>query len=180
MAGTGFTLLARKDTSQFQPFLFSPMDHLITREFQFSRDFKSISWLETLWYNCLRAACTGLVFAILALCGGDRSGALLSAPLLWPVMYLVFALPVGLFCAFLAKFIPIVGIITFAMSLFWVLIGDPIVWILKQIAPKAVPVESVSFVNFALIMWVLKAEGVTEVIHTEQRPQHNQERINKL
>lgn len=152
------------------------MEHVLTRDFKFSRDFKSIWWLGTLWYNCMRALCAGLVFTIVAaLVGGmkDGVGAALMLPFMWAIMYLVFALPVGLFCAFLAQFIPIVGIITFAMSLFFVVIGDPIVWFVKLFAPRAVPVESTSFINFSLIMWVLKPEGVTEIVHTEQRERYS-------
>ena len=153
------------------------MEHVLTRDFKFSRDFKSIWWLDTLWYNCMRALCAGLVFTIVAaLVGGmkDGVGAALMLPFMWAIMYLVFALPVGLFCAFLAQFIPIVGIITFAMSLFFVVIGDPIVWFVKLFAPRAVPVESTSFINFSLIMWVLKPEGVTEIVHTEQRERYSE------
>ena len=152
------------------------MEHILTRDFKFSRDFKSIWWLGTLWYNCLRAFCAGLVFTILAaLVGGmkDGVGGALMLPFMWSLMYLVFVLPVGLFCAFLAQLIPIVGIITVAMSLF-VVIGDPIVWFIKLLAPRAVPVESTSFVNFSLIMWVLKPEGVTEVVHSEQRERYTE------
>lgn len=153
------------------------MEHILTRDFKFSRDFKSIWWLGTLWYNCLRALCAGIVFTILAaMVGGmkDGIGGALMLPFFWPVVYLVFALPVGLFCAFLSQFIPIVGFITMAMSLLWVVIGDPIVWVIKLLAPRAVPVESTSFVNFSLIMWVLKPEGVTEIVHTEQRERYSE------
>jgi ABC-type polysaccharide/polyol phosphate export permease len=155
------------------------MEHVITREFSISRDWKSIAWGATLWHNALRAACAGLVFAVLGLAlgggkaGGPDTGFLLSMPLILPIGYLLFYMPLGMVCAFLSRFIPFIGIIAFMCALF-VLPGDPIVWVLSIVAPRVVPMAKPGFMNFALIMWVLKPEDAVEVTIT------NTTSVNKL
>lgn len=149
------------------------MEHIIARDFNITRDFKSIDWGATLWFNLMRAAGGGIVFAILGLLMEEYRrntgvGTILAFPLIIPIGYLFFFLPMGMVCAFLAKFFPYVGILVFMLSLF-VAAGDPLVWILSLVAPQAVPVAKPGFVNFALIMWVLKPEEAAEVVISEQR-----------
>lgn len=145
------------------------MEHVIIRDFSFSRDFKSILWGATIWHNALRAACAGLVFAVLGFVlssGGGTKGAdngfLLAMPFILPIGYLLFYLPLGLVCAFLSRFIPFIGLLALMCALL-VLPGDPMVWILSLVAPRVVPVAKPGFMNFVLIMWVLKPEDAAEV-----------------
>lgn len=146
------------------------MEHIITRDFSISRDFRSVDWGATLWLNLLRAVGGGIVFAIVGLCIESMRkdmgvGFLLALPLTVPFAYLVAFLPIGLFCALLAKMFPYVGIVTFMLSLY-VVLGDPLVWILSLFAPRAVPVAKPGFMNLALILWVLKPEDAVEVTIT--------------
>lgn len=154
------------------------MEHVIIREFSISRDWKSIAWGATLWHNALRSACAGLVWCVLILAlGGAKgpdSGTVLAMPIIFPIAYLIVYLPIGLVCAFLTRFIPFIGLITFIIALFFALPGDPIVWFLSLVAPRVVPMHKPGFLNFALIMWVLKAEDAVEVTIT------NTTAVNKL
>jgi len=145
------------------------MEHILTRPFSITRDFKSIAWGATLWHNLLRSFCAGLVFSILGFfLGAPKSegiGILVALPFLLPIGYLLVYMPIGLFCAFLSRFIPFIGLISFACAL-CVLPGDPIVWFISLIFPSAVPLEKPGFLNFALIMWVLKPEDAMEITIT--------------
>jgi len=144
------------------------MQHVITREFSITRDFKSVLWGATLWHNLLRAACAGAVIAILTFATGvakGDTGMLLAAPIIVPFAYLIFYLPLGLICSFLGRFFPFFGTFALILGLF-VILGDPIVWILSLVAPRAVPIEKPGFLNPALIMWVLKPDDAVEVTIT--------------
>ena len=139
------------------------MEHVIIRDFSFSRDFKSILWGGTIWHNTLRAACAGLVWSILFLVTRQgHASDVIALPIIFPIGYLIFFLPFGLVCAFLSRFIPFIGLFTLMCALF-VIPGDPLVWILSLAAPRAVPVAKPGFMNFVLIMWVLRPEDAAEV-----------------
>ncbi len=71
---------------------------LIIRDFSFARDFRKIQWRATLWYNLLRASCAGLVIGVLLFIfpqNGDSRFMGLGGPLLWPIVYLIVFLPMG-------------------------------------------------------------------------------------
>jgi ABC-type transport system involved in multi-copper enzyme maturation permease subunit len=147
------------------------MEHVITRDFSITRDFKSIAWGATLWHNILRSACAGVVLGLLVLITGANKGSenpaiVFAMPFVFPLLYILVYMPVGLICAFIARFFPPIALITFVIALFFVMAGDPLVWLISLIAPRVVPVAKPGFLNLALIMWVLKPEDAVEVTIT--------------
>ena len=135
---------------------------VILRSFQFFRDFRNIQWWPTLWYNLLRAACSGVILGALIMIVGpteaDRGRALLL-PVMYPVMYLIFLLPMGIVCAFLS-FVPYVVLFSLFFALSFA-IADPLVCVLHRIWPKSVPVESPPLFSLSIIHWVLDAPEIS-------------------
>lgn len=133
----------------------------IIRDFEFTRDFRVIEWRATLWYNLLRATCAGIVFAILHMILPSANGpatplqALALVPML-PIGYLAFVLPVSLLIS-LFSWVPFIGILGLALAL-TVAIGDPLVCLLKRLAPTAVPVDHPTLFSLTPVFWVLKAD----------------------
>ncbi len=130
---------------------------VILREFRFSRDFRQIEWRYTLWYNLLRAACAGLVLAVLMLAfpqhPGDRAVAL-TAPFVWPIAYLCIFVPLGILLS-LVQELPFVGLFSAFCALISVAAGDPIVCLIHWIEPRAVPVQAPTLFSLTLVFWVL-------------------------
>lgn len=107
----------------------------IIRDFQFTRDFRSIEWRATLWYNLLRATAAGLVIATAQmLLPSSKEVSALSAlaviPMM-PVAYLAFIVPLSLLVSLLRS-VPFVGLIGLLLAVM-VAIGDPLVALLKRI-----------------------------------------------
>jgi len=155
------------------------MDHLIIRDFKLSRDFRSILWGKTLWYNLLRSVGAGIVWMVVMLIISSSSqgnsssmstGQILALPLVVPLGFFLFMLPLGLICLTLANVIPYVWIISFMCSLF-IIPGDPLVWVLSVLAPRAVPAEKPAFINPALIVWLLKSSDTAEVVLSDNQEQ---------
>lgn len=133
----------------------------IIRDFEFTRDFRAIEWRATLWYNLLRATCAGIVFAILYMIFPSATGpatplqSLALVPML-PIWYLAFVLPVSLAIS-LFSWVPFIGLVGLALAL-TVAIGDPLVCLLKRLAPTAVPVDHPTLFSLTPVFWVLKAD----------------------
>lgn len=148
------------------------MDNLIIRDFSLSRDFGSIAWGPTIGHNLLRSFCAGLVFSVLGLFTGPPQGMSMVPnfilPLFFPVIYLIVFLPLGLVCAFLARFLPFVGLVTLVSAIF-VIPGDPIVWILSLTAPQFVPMHKPAFITPSLIIWLLKSGDAVDLTVSDQR-----------
>jgi len=121
--------------------------------FSWSRDFRNVNWAGTLKYNLIRAAGAGIVWFLLVLITGGKWGAFTM--LLFPIIYFVSLLPLGLFTGWLSsKGVPWVGI--FALfAAFLVAVGDPLVFILKKFKPEVVPVEKTPFFSLKTIIFVL-------------------------
>lgn len=149
-------------------------DTVIMRDFKLSRDFRSVQWRETLWYNLLRAAGAGVVWLVVfPLIGDDSSGAgFLLYPIILPIGYLFFGLPLGLFLSKLAQIISrmgfelvggIIGLVAMFLAFCWVAVGDPVVALLHRFVPQAVPVESPPLFSLSFITYVMKPETTNEV-----------------
>ncbi|HVT87725.1 MAG TPA: hypothetical protein VHD56_02650 [Tepidisphaeraceae bacterium] len=148
------------------------MSNVIARPFSITRDFRSIMWGATLQYNVLRAACAGLVVAIIMLIAIIKSAPgqgpqvpipmLLLLPIFWPLAFFFVFFPVSLVLAWLSEMLPILAFVAICYALMFVTIGDPIVCILRKFAPKLVPVERPSFFSLRPVYWVLKPEETSE------------------
>ena len=158
------------------------MSNAIIRDFKFTRDFRSIDWGATLKHCLLRAFCAGIVWSIVGLMGPGIRGHggtmdisfLLGLPLILPIVYLVFFLPLGLLAAKLSAAVPFVGWLAI-ISAVLIVVGDPLVCILSLFAPKLVPMHKPGLFMFVLIIWLLKGEEVdVDVAVSDQR------KINRL
>lgn len=136
---------------------------IILRDFSFTRDFRKINWVPTIWYNLLRAVCAGLIIGVLMLIipqGTEDRFTALAAPLVWPIAYLIIFLPMGIVFSILGS-LPFVGLLAAFFSIVAVAIGDPIVCVLHKLVPKLVPVESPPIFSLNLIFWVLDAPEIS-------------------
>jgi peptidoglycan/LPS O-acetylase OafA/YrhL len=121
--------------------------------FSLRRDFKNIHWPSTMKYNLLRASGAGIVWLVLALLTGQGWHAFTM--LFFPVVFLVFFLPIGLFAAWLSSLgIPWVGLVAALIAVF-VAVGDPLVFVLKKARPELVPAEKVKFFNLQTVIFIL-------------------------
>lgn len=114
---------------------------------------KDTQWGPTLLLNLVRSACAGLVWFILMALNGQPFA---SAPgaLIFPIGYLMLLMPTSLASTALSKMgVPFVGWFPAIISLM-LLPGDPLTYILHKVAPKLVPVEKYSFLNFCTVILV--------------------------
>ncbi len=123
-------------------------------DFSFKRDFNQIKWKETLWLNFLRALFAGPIWTIVMLSTGEPFS-VAGTYLMFPLLYFVGALPIGLIGSFLSGLgVPFAGWFTILCSLL-VVVGDPFVFVIHKVKPNLVPVEKFSIFNFKLIIFVL-------------------------
>lgn len=131
-------------------------------EFLWRKDFKNIIWKETLWLNFLRALFAGPVWMIFMLATGEPFS-IAGLYLLFPLMYFIAAIPLGLIASFLAGLgVPFAGLFAIMFSLL-VVVGDPFVFIIKKIKPELIPVENFGLLNFSLIIFSLDRLAVQNV-----------------
>lgn len=135
------------------------------------------AWGQTLALNHMRAAAGGLVFTLAMqvahLAGSDGrpwDATTLILPLAFPLMYLVFFLPLGLLAAGVGRLdlgdsvfgvvVVAVGALAGVLSLM-IAVGDPVLWTLNKLLPRGLPIVRSTigfrFINFGLLMPVLKA-----------------------
>ena len=115
---------------------------------------RDILWRETFGYNSLRAAFCGLVWSIITH-GMPEAIHPLIAPLAWVVTYYLiapFAYLIGNVLGWLGL------ILSAALSLFFVTLGDPFVWLLGRVAPQLVPVERPALFSFRALILVTVPE----------------------
>ncbi len=124
-------------------------------DFNFSEDRHLIQWPQTLWHNSLRCFCTGLIWMGVLLTGDQDPLAALMMPFMTVVFYALLGLPILLLLGVLAKVIRPVILIQMLYALFWVGIGDPLVFLLQKVVPRWVPVERPPFLSLHPIIWVL-------------------------
>lgn len=161
------------------------MSTIIARDFSFSRDFRSVDWGATLKHSLLRACCAGLVWATVGLIAGANqpqvpgghaafdTAFLLALPLLFPIIYIVFLLPLGIVCGKLSGIIPFIGWVTIIFAVL-IVVGDPLVCIISMFAPRIIPMHKPGFFMFVLIIWLLKVDEGVDIPISDQR------KINKL
>jgi hypothetical protein len=139
------------------------MRTLLFREFSLARDFRSIRWGATLAYNLERAAGAGLVWGALMYAipqsAGDQRTALLL-PVVLPLAYLLVIIPVSLILSVLSQAIAPVGLASLLLAVVTVTAGDPLVCLLKAIAPRAVPVAAPSLFSASLVIFVIDADEI--------------------
>ncbi len=124
-------------------------------DFSFKRDYRRIKWQATLWVNVLRAAFAGPIWVIFMAFAGDMPFPQVLVYLLFPALYLVGFLPLGLGASFLSSVgVPVVGWLSFAVALM-IMVGDPFVFVLHKAKPEFVPVKTFNVINFTLILFVL-------------------------
>jgi len=149
-------------------------------DFSLSRDFGRICWGATLWLNLLRAASAGLVWGIVMYLNlphdrqHERQLAFLM-PIALPVGYLFIYLPIGLICAYLSqRGLPWLGLFAIFLAL-GILAGDPLVFILHKVFPRAVPVERFGLLHFKMVMWVFDPSYNAQSASATPRPARRQQ-----
>ena len=114
---------------------------------------KNTQWGTTLIVNLIRAACAGIVWAVLMLFLQPKDAPIIQM-LLLPVGYLIVLLPMSLICTGLSKVgVPFVGWFPVMLSII-LLPGDPPTYFLHKFKPQFVPVEKYNFVNFTTVILV--------------------------
>lgn len=105
-----------------------------------------IMWKETIQVNVLRLICAGIVWSIiLSLTGSsDAAMALIAIPIGYAPMALI---------AMALNKAGIGGIFSLA-ALLLALPGDPLMFLLRLIAPKLVPMQYYSPINLAFFLYV--------------------------
>lgn len=114
---------------------------------------KDTLWGATLILNLVRAACAGVVWFVIMVVAKppDIHPAQM---LIFPIGYLIVLLPMSLISIGLSKIgVPFVGWFPLVIS-FTLLPGDPPTYIIHKFAPKLVPVQKYSFLNFTTIILV--------------------------
>lgn len=137
-------------------------------DFSWKRDFKNVDWQSTLKYNLIRSAAAGVVWGIVmsvfAPAGNAPVAFALLSPIIYPLVlpigYLIFFLPLGLLMSFVARLpIPCVGLITGCMVAMFSLIiavGDPLVHFLSKKKPEWIPVDHPGLFSFRLIIFIIR------------------------
>jgi hypothetical protein len=119
-------------------------------EFNFTRDFKFIDWKATILLALYRGISAGIVWMILMLLSGSEGsiGTILSAPIILPIGYLLFFLPLGYVTATLSRTgVPYIGLISIVCSLL-VVVGDPLLWAISKTAyGKYIPAGDIKFLG---------------------------------
>lgn len=134
-----------------------------TADFSWTRDFRHIKWKETLWLNFLRALFAGPVWTVLMLLTGGMRPAQAAVYLLFPLLYFVGFLPLGLIAALLSSLrVPCAWLFVILCSLA-VVVGDPFVFILYKVKPNIIPVHKFGILNFVLIIFVLDETAASVV-----------------
>jgi hypothetical protein len=154
---------------------------LILRDFSFTRDFRRIRWLATIWFNILRAICAGLVITVLYFLvfilfvrnspEMKNDPTVLNTmmafmPLFWPIGAYFGLYPFALLMRGIAAVFPdgfgfFILIPVFFFTAFAVSIGDPLVCIFHKFLPKIVPVDDPPLFSTNFVYWVLDAPEVS-------------------
>lgn len=137
--------------------------NLILRKFSVSRDFRSVAWKETLWYNLLRSLGAGVVFSTIALLLRMEPGIVLVQVVGHPILWLVFGLPLGSLAAKLASAVPGMSLLAAIIALVLVTLGDPLVSLLRLLVPRAVPIEDPPLFDLSLLILLLRPESTKEI-----------------
>ena len=134
-------------------------------EFSFRRDYKRIIWPATIKLNFIRAAISGVVWAIFSVVmamseshgggGGQIFGTMLLMIIVWPFSYLIGGIPIGLICSWLSeRGVPFIGWFAFILAI-GVVVADPFMYFIHRKNRELVPVENYGIFNFRLVIFVL-------------------------
>jgi hypothetical protein len=131
----------------------------MVQAFAFSRDFRNIKWGATLYYNMLRALCSGIIVTIVSLFFYNEMAAkgdytLLMAWLIIPLGYPLIYLPMGLVLRALGNVFTPFAFVAACFALM-VALGDPLVFLLHKINRNLVPVDRPDFFSLQMIIFVL-------------------------
>jgi hypothetical protein len=113
----------------------------------------------------LRSVVAGAIYAIIFLFVSISSPhstpwyLALLYPVIFPIGYFLFYLPVGLICGFIGSkfdfaFSWVFSLITIIFAL-TIIVADPVMFFIQKKNPQLVPVEKYGVFNFALIIFAL-------------------------
>lgn len=140
-------------------------DHMIIRDFSLARDFRSVDWKASLLFNAMRAALGALVWTGILLAIAVSSNrtfdiwSLLATPFVLFLGYWIFTAPLSMVGEWISR-IPFVGLFLIALAL-PVALGDPLVCLVKRLAPNAIPVEDPPLFSLSAFFWVIKGRELT-------------------
>ena len=117
-------------------------------------------WKSTMSLNAERAVAAGIFWTIVMLIWSPP-GQPATESLKWlyqfPIMYLLGLVPLGLIAVKLHESgIEWAGIFTGFVSLL-IVVGDPIIYLIKKVLPNFVPVDSMKIFNRVLVLLVKKS-----------------------
>lgn len=124
---------------------------------------KQVLWKETFVLNLQRsfgAGCVlGVIFLFVMASGGDKGMPFFFpflTPIIFPIGYFLFYMPVGLVLLWLGERVPFGWALSLTGLLFGlpVAAGDPLVFLVRSIKPEWVPVKQFSIINLAIVVFV--------------------------
>jgi len=128
-------------------------------KFSVTRDWRYINWRDTLQLNLIRSLGVALVYMALMLYDPENMtyGQIMAVPLVYPIFYFMFVLPMGLAFSVLTRMgVPWVGLFSLSLSIIFVLPGDPVVWLFDRATKnRYLPIKDFRLVNFSLILFVI-------------------------
>lgn len=132
-------------------------------------NFKQINWNATMKVNLIRAFVAGIIWAIFMFvmyssdpssAPGNTPFASLIYPLVVPIGYFLFLLPLGVVCGWISNLgVPFIGLV----SLFPAIIifpADPVMFFIHKYNSNLIPVESYKFIEPHLSIWVMNERAI--------------------
>jgi hypothetical protein len=132
--------------------------------FSIKDNFKDIAWGPTILLHLMRSVCAAVVWTIVAFACGAKAealqilimvpvGYLLGVPMIFGMLKIVAGIfsiaGLGEFANLGYAFVSIIGALG-------IMVGDPILFALNKIKPGLLPVEKFWFINFCMILFVMK------------------------
>ncbi|EKE06463.1 MAG: hypothetical protein ACD_19C00006G0001 [uncultured bacterium] len=117
-----------------------------------------VNFSATLIVNIMRGIAAGIVWAAIVLFTGTSKGSPAWVPLIFPITFPIL-MGIMLPVYFFLKTIGLGGVGSMAAMLFSVP-GDPLIFILKKLAPHLVPVDDFNIINFSGFILVYDGPGV--------------------
>ncbi len=124
-----------------------------------SSNLRKVIWGDTLKLALLRSLSGGLSLGVLGLFIRPPNygpyDMLLAGPIGVPILYFVW-LPFGLVCGRLSEAgVPFAGLGSLPL-IFFVLTGDPLLYVLGKSKPGLIPISDFKFLNFVGIIFILR------------------------
>jgi hypothetical protein len=137
-------------------------------KFSFGRDLKNVKWLATIQLNMMRVFFASIIWIIIIALSGSKSDTpIFAIPFIAPIAYIciypfilgtlsiIDKIPILLGGRMIADIVLL--IFPFAVGIV-IAIGDPLVFVLKNIQPNLVPIQKFNFVNFVWCIFVLNSQ----------------------